>query len=493
MRIVALPTATLTAATATTFCQGGSVQLTAPADAGNTYQFLRDGTPINGATTAAYSATTSGQYSVRVTNAEGCVATSGATTVTVNPLTTATFAYTGSTYCQSGTNPTPVVTGTAGGSFSAAPVGLVFNVSTGAIDLSASRPGTYSVTYAVAGSCPSSATASVTITAAPVASFAYTAASYCVGGANPVPVVSSASTAGRFTSTAGLVVDAATGMLNLTASAPGTYVVTNTVEAGGGCAATSATATVRIVALPTATLTAATATTFCQGGSVQLTAPADAGNTYQFLRDGAPISGATAAAYVATTGGQYSVRVTNAEGCAETSGAIAVVVNALPATPTLTVQYNGPTTTLISSSPTGNQFYLDGVAIVGATSPTYVVNGPTQLGRYTVVVTNAAGCASTASAPLVITAARSPLAVAGLTLYPNPTADGRLRLEVTGQPGKAQVTILNAVGQVVFSSTVQNSATPTTHQLNLSHLPTGIYLLRLEGTAGTVVRRLVRE
>ncbi|RYU83693.1 beta strand repeat-containing protein, partial [Hymenobacter persicinus] len=98
--------ATLTAGGATTFCQGGSVTLTAPAVTGSTYQFLLNGSAISGATTNTYSASASGSYSVTVTTAQGCTATSTATVVTVNPLTTATFSYPAATYCQNDTNPT---------------------------------------------------------------------------------------------------------------------------------------------------------------------------------------------------------------------------------------------------------------------------------------------------------------------------------------------------------------------------------------------------
>ena len=40
-------------------------------------------------------------------------------------------------YCQSGSDPTPSISGTTGGTFSSTPSGLSINTSTGAIDLSA--------------------------------------------------------------------------------------------------------------------------------------------------------------------------------------------------------------------------------------------------------------------------------------------------------------------------------------------------------------------
>jgi hypothetical protein len=75
-----LPTATITAGSATSFCQGGSVVLTA--SAGSTYLWS------NGATTSSITVSASGSYTVTVTNANGCSATSSATVVTVNAPST---------------------------------------------------------------------------------------------------------------------------------------------------------------------------------------------------------------------------------------------------------------------------------------------------------------------------------------------------------------------------------------------------------------------
>lgn len=57
------------------------------------------------------------------------------------------FNYNGSPWCQTAADPTPNITGDAGGTFAASPGGLSINTNTGAIDLSASTPGVYDVTY----------------------------------------------------------------------------------------------------------------------------------------------------------------------------------------------------------------------------------------------------------------------------------------------------------------------------------------------------------
>jgi hypothetical protein len=81
-----------------------------------------------------------------------------------------------------------------------------------------------------------------------------------------------------------------------------------------------------------------------------------------------------------------------------------VTVNPSPATPTITP--GGPTTfceggsvTLASSSASGNQWYLNGNPVGGATSQTYVA---TASGNYTDVVTTS-GCPSSTSAAITVT------------------------------------------------------------------------------------------
>src|SRR5436190_2808264 len=94
------------------------------------------------------------------------------------------------------------------------------------------------------------------------------------------------------------------------------------------------------------------------------------------------------------------VMTRNGSTCAPTT----VTVNPAPPTPTITP--GGPTTfnqggnvTLTSSSATGNQWYLDGNPIGGATSNTYVA---TVGGDYTVIVTTT-GCSSAPSAATKVT------------------------------------------------------------------------------------------
>ena len=91
----------------------------------------------------------------------------------------------------------------------------------------------------------------------PNATFGYNPVTYCkeAGAINPVAEIYSGSAAGEFTaSPAGLVfANTATGEVDLAASAPGNYIVTNTLLATDTCSLRTSTSTIQIVEPVTAT------------------------------------------------------------------------------------------------------------------------------------------------------------------------------------------------------------------------------------------------
>ncbi|MEP6485231.1 MAG: carboxypeptidase regulatory-like domain-containing protein [Rudaea sp.] len=227
---------------------------------------------------------------------------------------------------------------------------------------------------------------------------------FCAGGS--VTLTSTSATGNQWSLSSTPIGGATAQQYIATASGDYTDVITN----DNGCmSAPSAVTTVTVNPLPaTPTITPGGPTTFCAGGSVTLTSSSATGN--QWYLDGNPIGGATDQTYVATASGNYTVQVTDGNSCVSTaSAATTVTVNPIPATPTITPE--GPTTffaggsvTLDSSSATGNQWYLNGNPIGGATNQQYVA---TASGDYTVTVTNG-GCASASSAATTVTVNPSP-------------------------------------------------------------------------------------
>jgi hypothetical protein len=203
------------------------------------------------------SASMPGTYTVTYTSVTGVTTD----VVTIIATDNASFSYPKSSYCLNENDPTPMITGLAGGSFATNPAGLVINSSTGQIDVSASAIGTYSVGYITNGPCPTVGIFSISITNTDDASFAYGNSTYCQNGSNPTPTP--AITGGTYSSSAGLSINANSGLINLSASTAGTYTVTYTTA---GACSNSSTQSVIINGADNASFNY-NASVFCQNGN----------------------------------------------------------------------------------------------------------------------------------------------------------------------------------------------------------------------------------
>jgi hypothetical protein len=169
--------------------------------------------------------------------------------------------------------------------------------------------------------------------------------------------------------------------INVTSS--GNYTVT--VTSDNRCEGVSSTTTVTVNPLLTVTISANGSTSFCTGGSVDLTSDQTSGNVWS--------TAATSQTISVTTSGTYTVTYTDGNSCSNTSNSITVNVSATPV-PTITTSGNtticsGDNVTLTASASDSYQWNLNGSAITGATSQSY---SATAQGIYTVTVTNADAC-----------------------------------------------------------------------------------------------------
>jgi|GEM_PF-416546 len=391
-------TPAITPGGATTFCNGGSVTLTSSSTIGN--QWYLNGNPIGGATSQAYIATASGNYTVKVTDGNACTsAASAVTTVTVNAIpATPTITPSGSVqFCSAGSKTLTSSSATGNQWY------LEGTAISGATNqtVSADNPGHYTVVVTTNGcSSASSAATNVTINPTPAKPVITPGGptTFCAGGS---VTLSSNSPSGNQWSLNGNPIIGGTNQ-TFVASAAGSYTVT--VTTSGCVSSASDPLVVTVNPLPaTPAITPGGPTTFCAGGSVNLTSSSASGN--QWLLNGNPIGGATNQLYSATASGSYTVKVTGANTCTSpASSATVVTVNPIPATPSITP--GGPTTfcaggsvVLTSSSASGNQWFLNGNAIGGATSQAY---SATASGSYTVTVTTA-GCTSAVSTATTVT------------------------------------------------------------------------------------------
>ncbi|MBL7937449.1 MAG: hypothetical protein JNM51_16705, partial [Bacteroidia bacterium] len=235
-------------------------------------------------------------------------------------------------------------------------------------------------------SCTSTQTITVSGGASPVTSFSYTNP-YCANGtiANPT-LAAGFTTGGTFSSTpTGLSINSSSGIVALSSSTTGTYVVTYTVPASGCGVATNSTASIIINPTPSLTVNSAT---ICSGSTTTLTAT---GATTYSWNTGATTS-TIATVPISTT--NYTITGTT-NGC---SSSKTTTIN-VTAQPTITIN----TATICSGAnailnPTGATTYSWNT---GATSSSLNVS-PTTTTVYTVTGTTN-NCSSTKTTTVNVT------------------------------------------------------------------------------------------
>lgn len=198
----------------------------------------------------------------------------------------------------------------------------------------------------------------------------------------------------------------------------------------------SATATLTETAqVSTAIITGPQSQSVQAGANVTFSAAASGSGTlsYQWSYNGSAIAGATASSYTIdgvqpSQSGNYTVTVTGPGGSA-TAGAV-LAVSGATGSPVLQSQPQSQTiqsgrtvvfyvsssdvtntgASVRASSSTSYQWYLNGIAISGATNSTLLVPGATtaSAGTYSCLVTNASGSTLSSSASLVVVAGSDP-------------------------------------------------------------------------------------
>ncbi len=240
----------------------------------------------------------------------------------------------GGTSCQTITVPASSITGSAVYTCPSCPPGsfLTGDWGGGYFNPAAAGPGTYTFTYTWndGQGCVVSASNTITVVNPYDATFNYSSTSYCQNAADPTPTVTQSG--GTFSSTpAGLVINATTGTIDVSASTPGTY----TVQYDRGYGTTSVcgdtkTQTVTIVAPPDAGTNGSV--TLCNTGSSvnlfsYLGGTPDSGGSWTDP-NGNPHSGTLNPA--TDPSGNYTYTVAGTAPCANATATVSVTVNTQP-------------------------------------------------------------------------------------------------------------------------------------------------------------------
>jgi Secretion system C-terminal sorting domain len=181
----------------------------------------------------------------------------------------------------------------------------------------------------------------------------------------------------------------------------------------------------------------------------------------------------------------YSVKVADADGCQSVSSdTLTIRVKETPYKPSV----SNIGTTMSVFYTTGVQWFLNGVAIAGATNRIYTA---TKNGFYTAQITSAEGCVSDMSNWVNITTFTS---VNNLTkeqkfdAFPNPT-NAFLTINTEGVE-QATVSLTDTYGRTVWTFFVKENSTT----VSTTDLPSGMYLLGLKDAKGRVlsVKKIVK-
>ena len=357
--------------------------------------------PIGYSGTATLTLTTSGG---------SCGTVAAGKTQVVNPLPTVLPIGGGApTVCVNSTTPA-FTDATAGGTWSIVPVTGTASITVGGV-VTGLTSGTVTVTYTITNICGSaSATQLLTVNALPAIP-TITAGGptiFCTGGS--VTLTASAGTSYLWST------GATTASINVTTAGSYTVQVTN---AGGCLSAASLPTLVTVNALPaTPTITASGPTAICAGSSVTLTS--STGTTYLWS------TGATTASIIVTTAGNYTVRITNANGCLSApSLATVVTVNPIP-TPTITSSdadnfiCQGTSVTFTATGGTTYSFRVAGIIVQTGALATYTTSSLVNGQIVDVIATNAIGCSATSAG---ITNFVNPLPVFYISTSPTCSTD----------------------------------------------------------------------
>jgi hypothetical protein len=442
--VSALPSATTIPSGLVSICTGATATLSATTGTGMTYQWQLAGADITGATNSTFATTVAGNYTARITNSIGCTATSPVVTVNVSP----------------GLAVVPFVT------LAASPGNVL---------------------------CSSAST--VTFTPAPVNGGTTPVYNWYVNG-----VLAGSGAPYAYTPANGDVVT-----VIMTSNAP---------CATPDTASSAVTMTISPLATPAVSISAAPNDTVCAGNMVTFSPlPVFGGGSpaYTWTRNGTVVSSGLYYSYAPPLG-QDTIMVSMISNytCLATSAAISTpfivtatpsLVNTLSITASATTITPGQTVTFISSAGyTGTyQWYINGTAVSGATSTSFVTNSLTNGQVVTCRVISGNACVS--PNPILSNAITIQVKATGLTdltnagnyaVIPNPNKG---TFVITGTPAAANeevnITIVNMLGQTVYNQKAHAANGMIEEHVTLeSSMANGMYLVKVTSGNDNAVFRI---
>ncbi|MBF9219603.1 CARDB domain-containing protein [Hymenobacter ruricola] len=338
-------------------CSGQPLTITsASAGVGGSYQWSLDGSPLPGETSQSLTVTTAGTYSVALTSALGCTGT-GSSTVTFAPAPTIALAPVTDVPC--GQTSVTLDAGAGYASYAWSPGGQTTQT------ITASAPGTYSVTVTGASTGTCTATASTTVRM-PRADIVQTNATQCPGQSTTLSLAAPVDGTVTWSASDNSVTSSAA---SITVAPTATTTYTATVSDGSFSCSDAVT-----INIPPALPLSLPDTTRATCGTASVTLDAGSGGTSYLWS-----TGATSQTISVSAPGLYSVTVDN--GCPKSDQTYVLLPNATIAQSSQSICSGSSITLSLNAPVNGSIVWMPG----GQTTPSITV-APTATTTYTATV-----------------------------------------------------------------------------------------------------------
>jgi hypothetical protein len=175
----------------------------------------------------------------------------------------------------------------------------------------------------------------------------------------------------------------------------------------------------------------------------------------------------------------FYVSLVNANGCEGTRKPVSAIIEK-PVQATISIDGQK----LVSNYSAGNQWYLDGIAIAGATGQTFEVQ---KSGIYSLKVT-VGNCSTSAEREFAVTDLEGKSGEA-VTMFPNPVAQDLVIS--TRQSGPISVSVINSLGIRVQQEEFSNGE--GSNMLSVRNLATGLYYVYVSDGRNLYKKKIIKK